>query len=71
MARSKRTEDARHTGTSHVPSQVTRETGFVAENSESAQSDSARRVILFPTEPSSIGRKKIDRAVETVISRKK
>ena len=29
------------------------------------------REILFPTEPSTIGHKKIDRAVERVISRKK
>jgi hypothetical protein len=31
----------------------------------------ARRVILFPTEPTTIDRKKIDRAVERVVSRKK
>lgn len=30
-----------------------------------------RREILFPTEPSTIGRAKIDRAVERVIARKK
>lgn len=30
-----------------------------------------RRDILFPTEPSTIGHKKIDRAVEQVASRKK
>ena len=31
----------------------------------------AHRVILFPTEPSTIGHKKIDRAIERVISRRK
>ncbi|HYC89220.1 MAG TPA: hypothetical protein VEO54_08425 [Thermoanaerobaculia bacterium] len=30
-----------------------------------------RRVILFPTEPSTIGDRKIDRAIERVVSRKK
>ena len=30
-----------------------------------------RRDILFPSEPSAIGRKKIDRAIEQVVSRKK
>jgi hypothetical protein len=30
-----------------------------------------RREILFPTEPSTIGHKKIDRAIERVASRKK
>ena len=30
-----------------------------------------RRVILFPTEPSTLGHKKIDEAIERVISRKK
>jgi len=30
-----------------------------------------RREILFPTEPSTIGHKKIDRAVDRVVSRKK
>jgi hypothetical protein len=30
-----------------------------------------RREILFPTEPSTIGNEKIDRAIERVISRKK
>lgn len=29
------------------------------------------REILFPTEPSTIGHKKIDRAIERVVSRKK
>jgi hypothetical protein len=29
------------------------------------------REILFPTEPSTVGRKKIDQAIEQVISRKK
>lgn len=31
----------------------------------------ARRDILFPSEPSTIGHKKIDRAIELVVSRKK
>jgi hypothetical protein len=33
--------------------------------------DGVRREILFPTEPSTIGHKKIDRAIERVIARKK
>jgi hypothetical protein len=32
---------------------------------------SERRVILFPTEPSTIGRKKIEQAIEFVISQRK
>jgi hypothetical protein len=32
--------------------------------------DGVRREILFPTEPTTIGHKKIDRAVKSVISRK-
>jgi hypothetical protein len=34
-------------------------------------SSAGRRQILFPTEPSTIGHKKIDRAIERVVSRKK
>lgn len=44
---------------------------FVDTKSESAPFKGVRREILFPTEPSTIGRKKIDRAVERVVSRKK
>lgn len=44
---------------------------FVDKKSDSAAFKSVRREILFPTEPSTIGHKKIDRAVERVVSRKK
>jgi hypothetical protein len=36
-----------------------------------AKPQTERRKILFPTEPSTIGHKKIDRAVERVVSRKR
>ena len=44
---------------------------FVDQKSDSAAVKGVRREILFPTEPSTIGHKKIDRAVERVVSRKK
>lgn len=44
---------------------------FIAQKSDSATFKGVRREILFPTEPSTIGHKKIDRAVERVVSRKK
>jgi hypothetical protein len=44
---------------------------IVEKESDSATVKGVRREILFPTEPSTIGRKKIDRAVERVVSRKK
>jgi len=48
------------------------ETGhFVDQKKDSHPFKGVRREILFPTEPSTIGRKKIDRAIERVVSRKK
>ena len=44
---------------------------FVEKKGDSAPFKGVRREILFPTEPSTIGHKKIDRAVERVVSRKK
>lgn len=44
---------------------------YVDQKSAGAPLKGARREILFPTEPTTIGQKKIDRAVERVISRKK
>lgn len=44
---------------------------FVHQKSDSAPFKGVRREVLFPTEPSTIGNKKIDRAVEHVVSRKK
>jgi len=44
---------------------------YVDQKSGQAPLKGARREILFPTEPTTIGHKKIDRAVERVISRKK
>jgi hypothetical protein len=38
---------------------------------EPKRSKSTRREILFPTEPSTIGNEKIDRAIDFVISRRK
>lgn len=40
---------------------------FVDQKSDST----LHREILFPTEPTTIGRKKIDRAIERVVARKK
>lgn len=44
---------------------------IVNEKAASKPRKGVRREILFPTEPSTIGQKKIDRAVERVVSRKK
>ena len=44
---------------------------FIDRKNDDTQSKGVRREILFPTEPSAIGHRKIDRAVERVISRKK
>ena len=44
---------------------------FVEDTKTGGVMKGIRRDILFPTEPSTIGRKKIDRAVEQVVSRKK
>jgi hypothetical protein len=44
---------------------------FVDKKIESTPFKGVRREILFPTEPSTIGHEKIDRAVERVVSRKK
>ena len=44
---------------------------FVDQKSASEIIKGGRREILFPTEPSTIGHEKIDRAVERVQSRKK
>jgi hypothetical protein len=50
---------------------VKRDASAGTSTKNSAPLKGARREILFPTEPSTIGHKKIDRAVERVISRKK
>jgi len=44
---------------------------FVDQKRDSAPFKGVRREVLFPTEPSTIGHRKIDRAVERVVSRKK
>ena len=44
---------------------------FVDEKHDGTRVKAVRGEILFPTEPSTIGHKKIDRAVERVISRRK
>ena len=44
---------------------------FVDTKSNSTPFKGVRREILFPTEPSTIGHRKIDRAVKRVVSRKK
>jgi hypothetical protein len=46
-------------------------TGRFSQKSDGRPFKGVRREILFPTEPSTIGEKKIDRAVEEVISRRK
>jgi hypothetical protein len=46
-------------------------TGRFSKTSDGIAFKGVRREILFPTEPSTIGEKKIDRAVGKVISRKK
>lgn len=47
------------------------DTGRFVDSKGDSSFKGVRREILFPTEPSTIGHKKIDRAVERVISRKK
>ncbi len=42
-----------------------------SQGRDSAPLKGVRREILFPTEPSTIGYRKIDRAVERVVARKK
>jgi ABC-type nitrate/sulfonate/bicarbonate transport system ATPase subunit len=44
---------------------------FVDQKQDTTPFKGVRREILFPTEPSTIGHKKIDRAIERVIARKK
>jgi hypothetical protein len=44
---------------------------FAAAKSDTPSPQGTRRVVLFPTERSTVGHKKIDRAIERVIARKK
>lgn len=68
MAKNSRAVPDRSPGSSPWVKRDT-DTGRYVDQKTSAKS--VRREILFPTEPSTIGHKKIDRAVEHVISRKK
>ena len=61
MAKDTATADGHRNGTIRDRSQVR----------DSAPLKGLRREILFPTEPSTIGYRKIDRAVERVAARKK
>jgi hypothetical protein len=45
--------------------------GRFTEAKDACSMKGVRRDILFPSEPSTIGHKKIDRAIEHVLSRKK
>lgn len=45
--------------------------GYWSKRDDAGPAKTAERKILFPTEPTTIGRKKIDRAIERVIARKK
>lgn len=45
--------------------------GQMADKDSSSRSKSTRREILFPTEPTTIPREEIDRAIDLVISRRK
>jgi len=44
---------------------------FIDQKRDSGPFKGVRRTILFPTEASEIGHKRIDRAIERVVSRKK
>jgi len=44
---------------------------FVRRDTEEGSFKGTRREILFPTEPTTIPREKIDRAIDAVISRRK
>lgn len=79
MAKNRVVTRDRRTGAVRDRSQMTgqwmkrdSETGQLAEKkSDSEPFKGVRREILFPTEPSTIGHKKIDRAIARVVSRKK
>lgn len=78
MAKNRATTEGHRNGAIRDRSQVSEEwvkrdaTGrSVEKKTDPAPFKGVRREILFPTEPSTIGHKKIDRAVERVVSRKK
>lgn len=79
MARNRSITEGHRNGATRDRSQVSGEwvkrdadTGrFVDQKSDPAPSKGARREVLFPTEPSTLGHKKIDRAIERVVARKK
>lgn len=79
MAKNRATAEGHRNGAIRDRSQVSEEwakrdtnTGrFVEKKIDSAPFKGVRREILFPTERSTIGHNKIDRAVERVVSRKK
>lgn len=61
---------AKNNRTSAVRDRSQRSGHWVKRDADNGRSV-VHREVLFPTEPSTIGRKKIDRAVEQVASRKK
>lgn len=71
MARSKQVQDEAVRDRSQVSGHWVKRDSNTGCSSDSGLLKGARREILFPTEPSTIGHKKIDRAVDRVIARKK
>jgi hypothetical protein len=73
MAKNKTAASTYRSGASHG-NWIKRDTNtgrIVDSKSTSEPFKDVRREILFPTEPTTIGQKKIDRAVERVVARKK
>lgn len=79
MAKNRSSAEGHRNGATRERSQVSGEwvkrdtlTGrLVDKKSDSKPFKGVRREVLFPTEPSTLGHKKIDRAVERVVTRKK
>ena len=73
MAKNQATASANDKGITRDRSKVRGSSlsGQVKDKDGSSRSKGTRREILFPTEPTSIPREEIDRAIDLVISRRK
>ena len=79
MAKNRSSAEGHRNGAIRERSQVSGEwvkrdtlTGrFIDKKIDSKPFKGVRREVLFPTEPSTLGHKRIDRAVERVVTRKK
>jgi hypothetical protein len=71
MAKNKATAEGHHPGGNVQWVKRDSSNGRFLDKKSDSKGKGVRREILFPTEPSTIGHKRIDRAVEFVVSRKK